>query len=107
MIAWVAAAALAGEGLLSGGLSVSPTRRGQHAAVRPVARRRAGPEEEQVEGRLPFGFTGGFGLDAGLTEVLSIAAELGLDVETGRWTSVREVTAVSSATTWAGLYLNL
>ena len=175
MIAWMAMSAWAGDGLLSGGLSVSPTTAslivpswrlgysgGRFTAwgsatwasfdaatddpdtvsgfvLRPrvgaqLAFADRGPDsvapyvaagastllfglaldddqvldDEQVEGRLPYGLTGGFGLDAGITEVLSVAAEVGVDWETGRWEERgRFVTTVSAATTYAGLYLNL
>lgn len=172
MIALLATAAFAGDGLLSGGLSATPTaaslivpswRIGYASgrvtgwgtatwasfgadvdeplsgfALRPRAGLRfdlddRGPEQvvpyvsagastvlfgiavedeqvledEEVTGRLPFGLQGGFGLDAGVTEVLSVSAEIGLDWENGRWESDRTVTVVNSVTTFAGIYLNL
>lgn len=169
-------AALAGEGLLSGGLSVSPTAlsivvpswrlgysggrftawgsaswtsftadpddpdtvsgfllrprigaqlgfgdRGEEAVVPYVA---AGAstllfglsldeerplEEERVEARLPFGLTGGFGLDAGITEVLSVSTEVGVDWASAGFTDVDDDYTVGGSTflTYAAVHLNL
>lgn len=64
-------------------------------------------EDENLEGRLPVALTGAGGLQVGLTEVLSVSTELGLDWENARYVEGRSrVTDITTWSTYAALYLD-